>query len=78
MVFEELITSTSPFLVGMAVFIGLTALLAYLRASVEIVALVVFPATFMVVGDLIGGITPVVTMIAGIIIGIFFLAIVRR
>lgn len=78
MVLEELIVGSSPFLVGISVFIGLSALLAYLRATTEITVLVLFPVTFMVVGDMIGGISPIATMIAGVIIGMFFLAIIKR
>ena len=78
MVFEELAISSSPFLIGISVFIGLALLLGRLRAPMEVSVMVLFPTTFIVVGSLIQTISPIITLGAGLVIGWFFLYIVRR
>lgn len=74
----DLVFATSPFVVGVSIEVALLIGLAILRVPIELAALILIPFNLIVIGFYIPAIIPMVGIVAGVVIGFFFLKIVRR
>ena len=65
-------------IIGLSLLVGLIGGMFIIGASVEVVALIAIPFCLVIAGYFIGALIPVVAIACGLIIGMFFLRLIRR
>ena len=74
----DLAFATSPFIVGVSLEIATLIGLFILRTPLELAVLVLIPFNIVIVGYYIPSLIPLIGIVSGVVIGIFFLKIIRR